>query len=392
MTARFNSRKDVTDSTLVFPSDMEKKFYPEAIKFSIYRRNGISYKETKKALKSAAESATGFIKTAISAGVTKGELEVAEFALNEASTDRSTSIEQLQQKQQAVENAKNNFNDARKINQNTNTSKQLGKVEKLFNDNKANKHFSKTIENHVQSVYLQMPDSVSFTEAIEWAGTDTGMVGGLASGGLTSDGALEYGALGNIGTLVGGAVGGVAAALPGVSGIASAIIGASLGEGSGLQGTVDSQLGLKTNPFKEQTFQGVGFRPFEFSFIFRPKSQTETVTVDNIVRAFRQYSKPTFSDISPAGFFKYPHEFRIEFLTIDANNSYKTNRYIPEIKYCICTGVNVNFTANGWKSFEDGAPQQLELQLSFQETELITGEDVSGDTGVGRFKDYGGRF
>ena len=389
MTARFNSRKDVTDSTLVFPSDMEKKFYPEAIKFSIYRRDGVHYNIVKSTLKEAAETAVGFVKAGAEEILRNGELKTLNSQINNAETDeeKNDKIKALNKAVDQLNNARDNRQDAPE------QIKVLhGILVDEFNRNKENKHFSKTIENHVQSIYLQMPDAVSFTEAIEWAGTDTGMLGGLASGGLASDGALEYGALGNIGTLVGGAVGGVAAALPGVSGIASSIIGASLGEGSGLQGTVDSQLGLKTNPFKEQTFQGVGFRPFEFSFIFRPKSQTETVIVDNIVRAFRQYSKPTFSDISPAGFFKYPHEFRIEFLTIDANNSYETNRYIPEIKYCICTGVNVNFTANGWKSFEDGAPQQLELQLSFQETELITGEDVSGDTGVGRFKNYTGRF
>ena len=69
-------------------------------------------------------------------------------------------------------------------------------------------------------------------------------------------------------------------------------------------------------------------------------------------------------------------EFLIEFLTIGVDNSYETNKYIPQIKFCVCTAVNTNFTGTGWRSFKDGAPTEITLQLTFQETEIITGEDV----------------
>ena len=90
--------------------------------------------------------------------------------------------------------------------------------------------------------------------------------------------------------------------------------------------------------------------------------------------------------------FAYPKEFRIEFLTIDDDNAYETNKYLPEIKYCVCTAVNTNFTQQGWKAFDGGAPVDISLQLTFQETEIITNEDVMGKTSVGRFKESNRRF
>ena len=65
---------------------------------------------------------------------------------------------------------------------------------------------------------------------------------------------------------------------------------------------------------------------------------------------------------------------------------------MPEIKYCICTSVNTNFATKEWRSFEGGAPVEVSLQLDFEETELITKEDVEGDTKVGRWAEKGSYF
>ena len=79
-------------------------------------------------------------------------------------------------------------------------------------------------------------------------------------------------------------------------------------------------------------------------------------------------------------------------MTVD-DGEYKTNKFIPQIKYCICTSVATNFTGGGsWRSFEEGAPTDVQLSLSFQETEIITQEDVFGKTEVGRFKNEEGYF
>jgi len=117
--------------------------------------------------------------------------------------------------------------------------------------------------------------------------------------------------------------------------------------------------------------------------------------VQKIIQTFRYYSKPIYNkNVNGAGFLNYPQEFHIEFLTKDQPGQvYKTNRHIPQIKMCVCKGVTTNFSSqNTWKSLRDGAPVEIQLGLTFEETELITGEDVIGETQVGRFKNYGGKF
>ena len=47
---------------------------------------------------------------------------------------------------------------------------------------------------------------------------------------------------------------------------------------------------------------------------------------------------------------------------------------------------------HAWRSLADGAPVEVSLALAFEETELVTGEDVIGETKIGRFKDSGGKF
>ena len=236
---------------------------------------------------------------------------------------------------------------------------------------------------------------MKFNEQIDWQSQDLGLVGGMMkgdSGGLK--GATQAGAVGAVGQMVGGAAGSILSKFMGTGGLGGGLIGAALGSNSAIQSAVEVAGGVKSNPFKEQTFQGIGFRPFEFSFTFRARSDTEMEEIARIITAFRGFSKPSFrmGEIA-SGLFDYPEEFRIEFLTMNANNDeYVKNTYLPEIKYCVCKAVNTNFTGSGWKAFKDGAPVDITLQLTFEETELITQEDVFGKTKIGRFSDSGGHF
>ena len=44
----------------------------------------------------------------------------------------------------------------------------------------------------------------------------------------------------------------------------------------------------------------------------------------------------------------------------------------------MCTNVETNYTPNGvWTAFNMGAPVSVTLGLSFQETELVTAEDIN---------------
>ena len=226
-------------------------------------------------------------------------------------------------------------------------------------------------------IYLPMPENLVYNEPVDWTGTELGAMKGLADMALGKEGgkdALGGAALGQAGNVLAGGAGAIVSKLLGGGLLGGAVLG-GLGGGASLQGAIETKLRVKSNPFKEQTFQGVGFRPFEFSFVFNARSQSEVITIKEIINTFRQYSKPSLESPDSA-IFEYPGEFIIEFLTNNGNDSLNTNTYLPKLKHCICKSVNTNFTTAGWKSFEDGAPATITLQLGFEEVDIITKESV----------------
>jgi len=378
--AEFTDEFEETSSTLIFPQDMEEQFYPESIKFGIYERQGPSYSKLKENVTVIADNVTS---VTIDGGGLKENIKenqnLIDTALGFVGPERPQSTKKREELIAAARASNKNLEEQRT--EDVNELKSSGQV--LLDDlTKLKKE--KSVEHHIQSIYLNMPSSVVFNESVGWQGADLGVIGALANG-AGGAAALENGLLSNAGSLLGGA----ALALGG-GGIAGGIVGSVLGGGS-LQSGIESTFKIKANPFKEQTFQGVEFRSFDFTFTLRARSQSDVNMIQNIITSFRTHSKPTFEKGTNGAVFAYPKEFRIEFLTID-DGAYETNEYIPEIKYCVCTTVNTNFTGTGWKSFEGGAPVDISLQLTFQETEIITGEDVMGNTEVGRYADSGRRF
>jgi hypothetical protein len=371
----------MVSDTLIFPQDMENKFFPEAIKFSIYKRSGVSYKNIKKKVKSS----TAQVMSTTGNKENEKKLEELEDELTFFGDNSPTEqkIEELKAKMADDAQATKKRVDAMAAG-----AKKFAKdVKQDFDNSRLEEEHD--ADQHIRSIYLNMPESVAFSEQVEWQGADLGVLGAALKGGI--EGAVEYGILSGAGTAIGGGVGALTNLIPGVSGIAAPIIGAALGSGS-LQSGLESTFGVKANPYKEQTFQGVDFRSFEFTFTLRALSDGDVIVIQDIIRSFRAHSKPSFESKGESGVFAYPMEFKIDFLTIDNTNSYVTNKYLPEIKYCVCTGVNTNFTQQGWQSFEGGAPVDISLTLSFQETELVTSEDVMGNTQVGKFKESGRKF
>ena len=345
----------LSNGTLVFPQDMDQQFYPEAIKFGIYQRQGPSYSKLKENVSVVAGDA---IKKS---GITNENKPSAE------KTAVSNLTGGIAAAAKGVRALGGGLLDV--------AGETLKEITKLANE--------KSVEHHMQSIYLNMPSSVVFNEAVGWQGSDMGVIGALKSG--NNKGALEGGLLSMAGAGIGGVAGAAIGKILGGGGMAAGVVGTVLGSGT-LQSGIENSFNVKANPYKEQTFQGVDFRSFDFTFTLRARSQSDVDVIQQIIRTFRANSKPTFEKGTGGAVFAYPMEFRIEFLTIE-DGSYETNEYLPEIKYCVCTGVNTNFSGSGWRSFEGGAPVDVSLQLTFQETEIITGEDVMGETEVGRYKD-----
>jgi hypothetical protein len=250
--------------------------------------------------------------------------------------------------------------------------------------------------NILGSIYLNMPNGIQFNDKANWSGTELGVVGKVVQsvvGGGTPDAGTAAGvALGGAGALAGSAIGGLPA-LVSKLGISGGMFGMAIGAMAAagpIQKGIESALGISQNPYMEMMFTGVGFRSFQFEFIMRPKSTPEVTAVAEILKMFRTFSRPTYTqgDLGKS-FMDYPMEFGIEFLTAGANSitgmpgdpiyqtSFRRNKNVPQLKNCVCDNVSSNYTPQSvWAAHQGGVPVAVTLSLSFQETELVMAEDV----------------
>ena len=383
------------EDSLIFPSDFEKNIYPECIKFGIYERDGLSITDAKKFVESTASDYKDRVIQIYNErnGASNGDLNVpgldnnvnlgfgqGEFTTGLPPSGRTKKDSTLSSLAGDV------------LDQNLNQNKVYGEggdqsfIESNASALEARKGLATKLK---RNIFLNMPNTVSFNESAAWEGAEMGIVGALLEG--DSGGAknqIAAGMLGHMSTAAGAGIGALGGKLFGALGMGS-LIGAATGMmgKASLADKFSSLTNRTTNPFKEQTFNGVDFRKFSFSFKFEARNETDLMTIRNIIQAFRAYSKPSFGTGDSDGMFKYPHEFHIEFLTTDINgSSWETNEWLPALKYCVCTGIKTDFGEGTWKSFQGGHPTQISLSLDFAETEIITEQDVFGVTTVGRFK------
>jgi hypothetical protein len=362
--------------SLHYPTDLGVGFtHPDCVKISIGTNPGVS-------LGPLTTQVKGIAKAGQSSRIDALKVELTE--LKSSATKEIPLTKKIEELTAEIKKLKVRFNGGKGnlsigLNDVTSIAEEafsggVGKLkEGLENLRKGQKQNTFTFIN---SIYLPMPENLVYNEPIDWTGTDLGMMKGAADALLGkggSDNALAGAALGQAGNVLAGGAGAIVSKLLGGGLLGGAVLG-GLGGGASLQGAIESNLRVKSNPFKEQTFQGVGFRPFEFSFVFNARSQTEVNTIRKIINTFRKFSKPSLESPESA-IFNYPAEFQIEFLTL-FQDGWTDNEYLPRLKQCVCKSVNTNFTTAGWKSFEEGAPTTITLQLGFEETDIITNSDV----------------
>jgi hypothetical protein len=162
------------------------------------------------------------------------------------------------------------------------------------------------------------------------------------------------------------------------------------------------------NPNTSTTFSGNAMRTFQFSFTFLPKSQGEAIAINRSLRYFQECAYGSTSN-SPllkfqdfvkdpeelsdedkkraAGlmgkiikkgseqFLAYPPQWEISFVLDD---NLTENPYVPGIGKCYLTSVQTILNQNSSSFYSDGSPTSVELQLSFQETEIQTREKIAG--------------
>ena len=162
-----------------------------------------------------------------------------------------------------------------------------------------------------------------------------------------------------------------------------------------------SQFGVARNPHKVVLFDSVGFRTHSFSYQFTPKNRRESETLKQIIRLFKYHASPgmnptktinmgkvnemlkglgakdtNLQNIELSGgkhFFSYPEFFQIKF---------HHPEFLFTIGESVLKSVDVNYHGGGSVSYARDtadatpAPTQVNLNLSFMETEIITKENI----------------
>ena len=233
--------------------------------------------------------------------------------------------------------------------------------------------YHKTTKRITDSVAIYLPPNVTDNTAASYTGAATGVVGAAAAGGfdvIKNLGKKDYEAAAT--GLVDAAKAIVGeGAIKAATEITEAISGAE-----GTRGLINKAFGQADNPYMEVLFDAMQLRTFSYNFTFAPKNKQETEDVQKIIQLFRFHMSPELKGTANR-FLTLPSEFDIHYMYQDQSGQASENDYYNKIATCVCTGCEVNYTPDGVKSFEGGAPTKITMNLSFQETELLTKDKVN---------------
>jgi len=141
---------------------------------------------------------------------------------------------------------------------------------------------------------------------------------------------------------------------------------------SGVANALTLQNRAIINPNMRALFRGVGLREFTFQFKMIARSQREAEEVRRIVKHFRSEMYPDAYKVGSADIgFKFPNLFEITFTYNGVNN-----RNIPKIHLCYLRTVSTTVNPTGGAMRRDGAPNEIDLTLSFVEYKTLTKKDI----------------
>jgi len=222
------------------------------------------------------------------------------------------------------------------------------------------------------SVAMYLPSEIGNSTATKYEGAETGMLGYLALGGTDLIGQLQnrdYAGMGDTAVSMAGR-----AITEGLK--KTAIAAADAFSGANTQGAIDKVFGQTVNPFIEVAFESMGVRSFDYTFNFTPKSEEETKEVKAIIQLFRFHMVPELKG-SNHRYLTLPSTFDIHYMYQATPEESKENTFYNKIATCVLESCDVNYAPGGVKSFDDGAPTQITMKLSFMETEMLTKEKVN---------------
>jgi len=206
------------------------------------------------------------------------------------------------------------------------------------------------LKNDNQRIVLPSPPSISFSDSADFSTIDLGSIGGAAIAALQGD-------------------------TSNVKSVKAMQVMQTIAQQTPAK-ELSNFLGRSVaNPNTNSTFTGNKTRSFGFNFKLVARSKDESTTIKDIHTAFRHYtyavSKPDTSNIT----LDFPPVWTIKF--VDFGSPTGENKYIPRIYSCYLTQVESTFNSDANMFFNDSAPLQVDISLQFQETRVLTRNDIA---------------
>ena len=225
------------------------------------------------------------------------------------------------------------------------------------------------------SIAIYLPADVKdATSASYNNAAEMGVIGLAAAGAVNFTNAMmrnDFAAASN--SLLGSAKG---VAMEAIKRMGSEFVGGVAGvDPEAITGFANKAFGQATNPYMEVIFEKVGMRTFSYNFTFSPRNADETEDVQKIIKMFRFHMLPELQGANER-FLTLPSTFDIHYMYQMKAEVANENQFYSKIATCVLSGVDVDYTPDGVKSFASGAPTQIKMGLNFMETEMLTKQHV----------------
>lgn len=226
-------------------------------------------------------------------------------------------------------------------------------------------------------ITLHLPHAPKYNSSVSYSEVELGTALGWASGGESASdtvkGAMNQEAIKAL--ILSGSSSAIGNLSQSISAAASKVTG---GKASGdlvtaAQATaaINIAQGKSLNPFREVLFKGAQFRKHTFSYTFMPKNKAESDNIANIIQTFRYHQAPELS--SGSLYLIHPSEF-----TIQIYFNGEENTYFPKMATCVLMDVDVTYGGTDkFSSFNNGAPTEITMNLTFMETSLLTKDSIN---------------
>jgi hypothetical protein len=150
---------------------------------------------------------------------------------------------------------------------------------------------------------------------------------------------------------------------------------ASVAANNGFGGTTGSRIAAQTgvggqkafNPNTVVMFNNMELRSYQFQFTAVPTSEKEWKDIKGIIDTFRLSMYP--DKIEGSILLNYPDQWKFSFES-------SAGRQIPKSYDCYLTAMSTSYNTlgNAWRP--DGAPTDVAITLTFQETKALHKEDI----------------